>query len=136
MKLEHKDIHCSGVFIIESRLDQNFYDYTTGVENFDFGRIAEAILGVIDDNKMSDKIELHLDETIKIAPKSAAKFSRQLMVVVNGVDENYKKRGEKFQEEIMVMAAKIARRLVSKSHRRICVEIGGECIIVTDTDDL
>lgn len=134
-KITNREIFHSGVIIVESRLEQCYYDYTSGREELAFDRIAEVICDIEIECGISGNFELYLDEAIRIDETIAAKVSHQLMIVANGIDHSYDGPDKKFQNDLLIFATKITEKLVAINKWQTRIETGGHCVIVTPDEN-
>ncbi|MDO5480487.1 MAG: hypothetical protein Q4F58_02345 [Candidatus Saccharibacteria bacterium] len=130
-KINILGIYRSGVITIESRLDQEYYEYTTGKEDLAYDRISEVICDIQAKLKTVGNFEIYLDKAIKIDEGSPTKPCHQLMVVVNGINRQYASDDIRFEEDLLKLATNLTIRLVSLDQHRTRVDSGHKCIIVT-----
>lgn len=130
-KINILGIYRSGVITIESRLDQEYYEYTTGKEDLVYDRISEVICDIQAKLKTVGNFEIYLDKAIKIDEGSPTKTYHQLMVVVNGINRQYASDDIRFEEDLLKLATNLTIRLVSLGQHRTRVDSGHKCIIVT-----
>ena len=133
-KITNCEIFYSGVIVVESRLEQCYYDYTSGREELAFDRIAEVVYDVEVECGINENIEVYLDEAIRVNETTAAKVSRQLMIIVNGICA-YKHPKKNFQEDLLGFAIKAAKKIATTANWQVRIESGGHCIIVTPDDN-
>lgn len=127
MRIKIHEIYCSSVIVVESRLERCYYDYVSGAEQLEFAQIAETICDVEDECRLNN-VEIYLDEAIQVCEATAAKTSRQLMIIVNGLCPKAKAN---FQNDILEFAAKLTERIAANKHWQARIETGGNCIIIT-----
>ncbi len=132
-KIKEIEIFHSGVIIIQSRLEQCYYDYTSGTEALAYDRIADVICDVEVESGVSGNAELYLDEAIQVGETLAAGIERQPMIIVNSIKYNQSK--QEFESSILKFGVNIAKALVSTGDWRLRIESGGLCLIVCPDDE-
>ena len=132
-KVKEIEIFHSGVIIIQNRLEQCYYDYTSGTEALAYDRIAEVICDVEIESNVAGNFELYLDEAIRVGETLAASVDHQLMIVVNGI--RYNQPRQEFQNSILNFGINIAKALVTTGEWQVRIETGGQCVIVSPDEN-
>ena len=120
------DIYNSGIIVVEGRLDQEYYDYTTGEEKLSYDRIAEIVCEAKTKLGISGDMETYLSEIIQA---KGGKAYRYLMIVANGVKRSYVERQE-FQKDLDNLATRLAVSLITVGEYQIKIINEGQGIII------
>ena len=120
------EIYNSGIIVIEGRLDQEYYDYTTGEEKFSYDRIAEIVCDTKVKLGISGDMETYLSEVVQAKDGKACRY---LMIVANGFKRAYVKDQE-FQKDLDHLATCLAASLITAGEYQIRLINGGLGIII------
>lgn len=132
----HKEITYMGRIIIATRLDQEFYDYTTGAEKFAFDRIAAELFELTCDiDTPPGGVVMSLDSMVPIGAEiDANRIPTWLVVRVTSVDRSFTLI-EEFEKFITLTAAKVMEKLIRKGSAKAAVEVGDKDYYVITKND-
>lgn len=109
-----KEITHKGKIIIATRINQEFYDYTTGMEAFAYDRIAEELYDLVCDSDVPPGgVVMNLDHMIPIGAERSANHTPSWLVINITSLGNSFVIAEEFENYLTLTVVKIVEKLIN-----------------------
>lgn len=118
-----REVSNRGRIIVETRLDQGYYNYVTGSEDIALDRVAEALYSITDDKEIpSGGAEINLATMVLVGSEViAANIPRLLVLDVTGFDARYEQDIE-FEKLLTIVGQKATQKLITGGGIRFKIE--------------
>lgn len=118
-----RDVANRGRIVIETKLDQWYYNYVTGSEEIALDRVAESLCDLTSLKEILPAgIEINLTSIVPIGELNSNKISGLLALEVVGFDSGYEEDLD-FSKILVILGQQAAARLISRGKVRLKVEL-------------